>query len=190
MPRATTTKKNTTAPKSTKNLGAVETKAEVKVEQPKKEKPEITMQMLVPCVSMVRDGELIYASKRLAGYMVRWHGFMDMQFVEMNELVSMKSTDIAFFINNWIVIPDSYELKKEVMEYLGIDRFYNNAMDVEAINNLFDAPVNVIIDKVKAMSDVSKDAVRTVAEKAIKEGTLDSFQKIQALESVLNCSLV
>lgn len=187
MPSANTKKSGT--PKSTKkDAGVSAVKAEVAVEPV--EKPELTMNTLVPCISMVREGALIYVSKRTNGYKTLWQSFMDMQLVELGELVAMKSSDLSFFSKNWIVIPDSYERKQEVLEYLGVERYYTNTPDTDAINELLDAPVNVIIGKIGMMPQVAKDAVRAVAEKAVADGRLDSLQKIQALENALDCKLV
>ena len=190
MPRATT-KKTAEAPKfSLKDEGASVVKKESVVKAEVYSKPELTPNMLVPCMSLVRTGFLIYASKRTVGYQVIWHSFMETQFVELGELSAMKSSDYAFFENNWIVIPDSYELKQEVLKYLGVERCYEHALDVDGIQNLFDLSADEIIAKVFDMSDASKNAVRALAEKAITDGSLDSLQKIHALEYALNCKLM
>lgn len=189
MATATTTKK-ATAPRAIKKAPGASSVSETPVVVEEKKPVELMPNMLVPCVSMVRNGKLIYVSHRTIGYKILWNSFGEMQYVELGELVAMKSTDFAFYEKNWISIPDSYELKQEVIEYLGVGRYLKDAVDAEAIDELLRSSAGDIIDKVSALPQGSKDAVRTVAERAITNGTMDSLQKIHALELALDCKLI
>lgn len=152
-------------------------------------KKELSPTMYVPCISNVKYGQLVYSSSRTPGYIVRWNKYLDEQMIELSELNVMKLSAIGFFQNNWIVIPDSFELKDEVMEFLGIKHFYENMVDPQTINNLLNAPINEAVLEISSMQPSAKAHVIEMAKEAIANGTLDSLRRINALEEALGCKL-
>ena len=75
-----------------------------KIETVKKAEPkvrkELPADLYVPCVSMIRTGKLVYVSKRQIGFEAIWRRFMDVQYIDLKELMAMRSTDVSFFAEN------------------------------------------------------------------------------------------
>lgn len=146
--------------------------------------------LLVPCVSMVRSGVLVYASKRQMGYKLKWLHFGDVQFIELAELMSMRSSDSRFFTENWIAIDDSFEYKDRVLKVLRVDEMYANSIRPNDMEKLFVLSPVEICKKVSGLSTSMKDSVYLTARNAIDTGELDSIAKIRALESALDRKLM
>lgn len=153
---------------------------------PKKAKP-LPMDTYVPCVSMIKTGRLYYQSKRQMGYTVVWHNFMDEQYLELSELMAMKSSDPTFFTENWIVIPDSFELKEQVLDALRVRQYYVGSIDPYALNDLFTISIPEMEERISYMSDSVRASLREYVKDSMKDGTLDSLKRVRALETALNC---
>lgn len=150
---------------------------------------ELPRDMYVPCVSMVRSGKLIYASKRQMGYSVIWRNYMDTQYIELAELMAMRSSDPMFFSENWIMIDDEFEHKDAVIQKLRIKDMYANTPNMIELERLFIIPVDEMIHKIKSMSVSLKESVYLHAKEAVENGTLDSMRRIKAIEGVLGKSI-
>lgn len=146
--------------------------------------------LLVPCVSMVRSGMLVYASKRQMGYKLKWRHFGDVQFVELAELMSMRSSDSRFFSENWIAIDDSFEYKARILKVLRVDEMYANSIRPDDMSKLFTLSPAEIQKKVSGLSASMKESVYLTARNAIETGELDSIAKIRALETALDRKLM
>lgn len=184
MPRAT---------KSTNKEGGANNAAPVIVEKTPvvEERPKVTLtsDMLVPCMDNVPVGVLVYASQRQIGYQVTWTRYTEIQHVELGELVTMKSTQLRFFSENYIVIPDDYEYKEEVLKYLHVEQYYENAADPVSIKKLLNMPVDAMTQKIRAMGETSKKSVLNHVKTAVENGDVDSLKRIRALEEVLETKL-
>lgn len=174
----------------TKNTGAVSIEAAPSVKTANKKKFDPATNPYVPCMSMVREGILIYSSKRSMGYTVVWNSYMEIQPVELNELISMKNTDYGFFKNNYIIIPDDYEFKDDVIKYLHVENCYQNVSSPYKVDSLFGGTIEQMVAKIGAMSADARNEAIVVAKKAIADGEIDSYKRIHALEDVFGCSLI
>ena len=154
---------------------AVSEKEAVSTPAVKRPAPVLAADTLVPCISMVRRGDLIYNSKRTFGYNVVWRHYMDIQSVELSELVAMRSSD--------------FELHDEVLKYLHIEQYYHDVPDPYAMDDLFSMAIDEMVLRVSRMPENTKEAVCASAKNAIHNGTLDSLKRINALEGALNCKL-
>lgn len=148
-------------------------------------KKEIPSDLEVPCVSLVRTGKLVYASKRQLGYEVIWKRFMDVQYIELKELMSMRSSESSFFSENWIAIDDSFEYKDAVMERLRIKDMYKNMSSTGEFDRLLLLPIAEMVSRVTPMSKTLKESVASYAKDCIQNGSLDSLKRIKALEGAL-----
>lgn len=170
------------------NVSSVEKQASM--ESKSKAERVLPGDLLVPCVSMVRSGMLVYASKRQMGYKLKWRHFGDVQFIELAELMSMRSSDSRFFTENWIAIDDSFEYKDRVLKVLRVDEMYANSIRPNDMEKLFVLSPAEICKKVSGLSASMKDSVYLTARNAIDTGELDSIAKIRALESALDRKLM
>ena len=161
-------------------------KAEVQKIKP----ADLQRDLYVPCVSMIRTGKLIYVSKRTIGYTVIWNNYMDVQYIELAELMAMRSSEAKFFTENWIAIDDTFEHRDAVMERLRINDMYKNAPNPTALNNLFTLDVEIMKQRVKMMTATLKDTVYVQAKDCIANHTLDSMVRIRALEEALGRTLI
>lgn len=174
---------------------SVETVGEAVVEAPvatpaaKATVTELPRDLYVPCVSMVRSGQLIYSSRRQMGYSVIWRNYMDTQYIELAELMAMRSSDPMFFSENWIVIDDEFEHKDAVVQKLRIKNMYANTPNMLELERLFVLPVDEMVHKIKSMSTSLKESVYLHAKEAVENGTLDSMKRIKAIENVLGKSI-
>lgn len=129
-------------------------------------------------------GELIYISPR-TGEKFGWPEFGADQYIELQDLRAARSSGRAFFEKNWFLIED-----QEILEDLGVARFYKNAITAEEFDTLFDKEPNEVLDTVSKLSDGQKKAVGFLAKKLIAEQKLDSISLITSLEELLGTELI
>ena len=130
------------------------------------------------------QGKLIFISPRTREKFV-WDEFGMEQELELQDLRSARGVSRRFFEENWFLIDDP-----EVIEYLGVERFYRNAISAEEFETLFDKPVDEIISIVSSLSNGQKRAVGYLAKKKVADGEVDSIKLIDALEKEIGMELI
>lgn len=130
------------------------------------------------------QGRLIYISKRTQERFI-WDNFCDEQDMELQELKNAKNSSKAYFENNWFLIDDP-----EIIEYLGVSRYYKNALSAETFDELFDKPADEVRDIVNKLSAGQKKSVAFRAKQKIAAGEIDSIKVITALEDALSTELI
>ena len=130
------------------------------------------------------NGMLVYKSSKTGERFV-WNGFGDEQDMELQELRNAKNSKKAFFENNWFMISDP-----EVIEYLGVERYYKNALSFENFDDLFSLTPEAIKNKIALLSSGQKATVVYRAKQLIADGTIDSIKVITALEESLGIELI
>lgn len=131
------------------------------------------------------DGLLIYKSRH-TGEVYEWAELGDEHDMELQELRSAKaSTDKAFFENNWFVIDDP-----EVIEFLGIEKYYKDSLKLEDFDTLFDLTPDEVAAKVAKLPKGQRMSVAYRARRLIDEGVIDSIKMINALEKSLGIELI
>ena len=189
MANNSTRQKNATQEKIEEVVASeVAAASSVEVEKPAAKK-ELPADLYVPCVSLVRTGKLVYASRRQVGYEVVWKRFMDVQYIEPKELMSMRSSESSFFSENWIAIDDDFEYKDAVMEKLRIKEMYANMSSTGEFDRLLLMPIAEMTSRASKMSKTLKESVASYAKDCIANGNLDSLKRIKALESALGIKI-
>lgn len=186
--RKNSTANNTTVEAVDTVVSAASSVAVVEKEVVKRE--ELKLDTYVPCVSMVKNGKLVYTSKRQLGYNVIWAQFGDVQYIELKELMAMRSTDVSFFVENWIVIEDSFEMKDEVLKKLHVTEMYRNAIGSEDVETLFVLPIDEMIKRIAAMTNSMRESVYLQAKEYVASENLDSIKRVKALETALGKKLI
>ena len=130
------------------------------------------------------NGTLVYKSKR-TGERFIWEAFGDEQEIELNELKSAKNSYKAFFINNWFLFDDP-----EVIEWLGIERYYKNALTANNFDKVFKKSPDEIKKVIGGLSEGQKKSVIYRARQLISEGKIDSIKVITTLEESLGVELI
>ena len=194
----TNTVKKKPGRKPTKKTETVKEIAETKAEEKQVEvketkfiptKKKIPLDTNISCKSAVR-GTLTYLSKRMAGYQVMWNDFGDEEFLEFQELMSMRNTDLRFFKDNWIVIEDSDEYTaQEIMDALRVSQYYKANVDIDNFDRLFTESPDKIKAEVSKMSSGLKSTVAMRAKQLYNDGKLYDLRCIRALEESLGVEL-
>lgn len=188
--RATTAKTDTEAVKNTETTEAVSEKETASTPEAKPVKSAVTYKVkeLDPhdYVTVVNGftGSLVYRSSR-TGELFEWGAFGDEQEIELQELKAAKNSQKAFFENNWFLIGDP-----DVINYLGVERFYKDALTLENFDDVFGMEPAEAKKKINKLSAGQKKSVASRARQLIREGQIDSIKLINSLEECLGVELI
>lgn len=130
------------------------------------------------------QGRLVYISKRTGERFV-WDEFGSEQEMELRELKNAKNSSKKFFENNWFMFDEDW-----IVNYLGVQRFYRNAVRIEDFDEIFSKNADEIVEIVSGMSDGQKKSAAYRARTLIAEGKIDSNRAITALEKSLGVELI
>ena len=130
------------------------------------------------------QGRLVYVSKHTGERFV-WDQFGAEQEMELRELKNAKNSYKKFFENNWFMFDEDW-----IVDYLGVQRFYRNAVRIEDFDEIFQKDAKTISEIISDMSDGQKKSVAYRARVLIADGAIDSNKAITALEESLGVVLV
>lgn len=146
----------------------------------------IPLDTIVPVTSNIK-GNLIYVSKKMAGYAINWDDFGATEYIELSELVSMRNSDRRFFEDNWIICEDTDEYSAmQIYDFLKVGKYYKNVFTPENIDTIFEKEPSQIIRTISTLSKGMKETIAVRAKEKIDAKELDSNSKIEALETALN----
>lgn len=114
-----------------------------------------------------------------------WDQFGAEQEMELRELKNAKNSYKKFFENNWFMFDEDW-----IVDYLGVQRFYRNAVRIEDFDEIFQKDAETISQIIGGMSDGQKKSVAYRARVLIAEGDIDSNKAIAALEESLGVELI
>lgn len=134
-------------------------------------------------VRSVREGGLTYVSKA-TGLNTYWNDYGDEHYMEVEELIRMKSSSPAFLTKPWIMIDD-----EEVVEYLSLKTVYDAIIPIDELDSFFSKPVSEIDEAIKKAPIGTKELIRDRAYKMVSTGDLDSNKVIRAIEQNLKIDL-
>jgi hypothetical protein len=77
-----------------------------------------------------------------------------------------------------------------VIDYLGVGRFYKNALPVDGFDDIFKLPPDKIKGRISKISEGQKQSVVYRAKQLIGSGDIDSLKVIAALEDALGTELI
>ena len=132
------------------------------------------------------QGRLVYISPRTHERFV-WEGFGDEQDMELRELRNAKSSSKAFFAKNWFMFDEDNEW---VIPYLGLSRYYKNAIRLEDFDDIFTKSPAKIKDIISKLSSGQKKSVSYRARQLVINREIDSLKTISALEEALGTDLI
>jgi len=128
-------------------------------------------------------GALVYISSR-TGERFNWPEYGDEQEMELRELKGAKSSQKAFFTENWFLLDDW------VIQYLGVEAYYKHSADRHELDHLLKAAPDKIASEIAQMSHGQREAITYRAKEMIKSGEIDSLRTITALENALGVELI
>ena len=132
------------------------------------------------------NGRMIYVSSR-TNERYEWARLGDEQEIELRELRNAKSSAKAFFINNWFMFDEEFEW---VIPYLGMTKYYFNAIKPDEFDDLFEKPADEIREIVSKLTKGQQKTVGYIAREKVVNGDIDSRKTIATLEEVLNIQLI
>jgi hypothetical protein len=146
-------------------------------------KPTLDKNELIPVMN-ITNGPLIYQSKK-TGMEIKFEKYGDVEYLEVGELLTMRSGQRRFLDEPWIFIMDD-----EVTEYLGLDKLYKKLVNPSNIDQIFNFNVDHFTEVIKSSPRGYAQLLISRAKEKIKNGSLDSVAKIKALEERFNIELV
>lgn len=156
-----------------------EVEAELKASETVQSKPatnrvEVDRFELIPVMNAT-NGSLIYTSRK-TGAEWNWTEYGDIEYMEYQELLSMRTAHRRFFDEPFIIILDD-----NVVETLGLTKMYENIKSPEQIDVIFRLNQPEFEEIVEKSPKGIKHLVITRARKLYKSGELDSIKKINYL---------
>jgi hypothetical protein len=178
---------NKNVPAKTTTDGAETLPEEVKVvvstnvEAPKRRK--IDKDEEVSCRSVV-SGELIYTSRRTL-MTVEWDEYGSIQYLTVEELMTMKSSQKSFLTRPWIIVEDD-----EIVDYLGLRSIYDNIIPLEDLEGfLLNTDLAELTSELQKAPRGIKDLLADKAREMIVNETLHDTRVIKILNTQLNIDL-
>lgn len=156
---------------------------ERKVTQPYRVKNTLTPNTFVT-VRNGFNGRLVYKSSRTHEKFI-WEGFGAEQDIELQELKNAKSAHKAFFERNWFLFDNP-----EVIQYLGVEKLYADALSFDEFNELFTKTTDEIKLRISTMPEGQKQSLIYKAKQMIADGEIDSIKTVDALEESLGVELI
>jgi hypothetical protein len=186
MPRKKSTNTVTTATMET--VSETVKKPPVDKTPKKKVLRKVPPTTLVPVMSNCHT-PLIYNSRRQNGYVVEWDSYGVVEYMEVSELIAMRSSALRFYRDNWIVILDCDDgenpyTAEEIYNSIGVASFYKNAITPENIDKLLSKSSAAIK---AAMEKLSMGARRTVYEYVCEKkesGEFDSIERFNVIQKM------
>lgn len=137
----------------------------------------------VECYNMT-SGVLVFGNPK-TGETTLWHEYGDMNILEVQDLIQMRNAARSFFTEPWIMIYD-----EDILQYLRVDQYYKNIPRDGNFDDIFDLPLEEILEKVSSFTNSTKKLVAQRAVAKIEDGSLDSMKTVSALEKTLGFQLV
>jgi hypothetical protein len=161
------------------NVGNLKSKAK---EKNIRRKEMLDKQMLVPIMN-VTNGRLIYQSRK-TGSEFRFERYGDIEYMELYELLTMRSGHRRFLDEPFIIVLD-----EEVAEFLGLSNSYKKLTHATEIDGIFDFQLEQFEDVIESIPKGLAHLVVSKAKEKIESKQLDSVQKVQAIEKVFNVKI-
>lgn len=164
--------------KSKKNDVVEETVNEFQKKEPRK----FAQDDMIICKS-VTYGELLLPGKK-SKLLYIWSNYGDTTEVEFQDLQALRSTRSAYLMNPYFVIEDE-ELLEQWPE---LKNLYDKVAALD-VDDLFNLPINQFKKRLREIPVGFKDSIKNIAGEKIRNGSLDSITKINALDEILGTEL-
>lgn len=162
-------------------------KEEPKVEEPKPvappKKKKIERDDLVACRNLT-SGRLTYISKK-SGSETVWSEFGDVEYIDVAELLTMKSSQPKFLKEPWVFIDD-----EDVADYLGLRQLYETIIPIDEVDDFFRLTAQEAKQFLPKLPKGMKTLIAEKARKGIQDGSLNNLQLIRLLEQELQLDLI
>lgn len=158
-----------------------EVEQELAVSQPT-EKKDLPLHRQVPVMN-ITNGGLIYVSKR-SGAEWRFERYGDVENIELQELLTMRSSQRKFFDEPFILILD-----EEVVEFLGLKKSYEKLIKPDSIDEVFNMNNDDFKEVIEKAPRGIKQLIVSRAREKYDNGTFDSIRKIKILNETMKTDI-
>lgn len=143
---------------------------------------------LVPVMSNCSN-PLIYNSRRQNGYIVEWEEYGTIEYMEVSELIAMRSTALRFYRDNWIVVLDCEDgdepyTADEIYNTIGVANYYKDVVTPRNIDDLLCKPANVIRKRLSGLSVGLRRTVYEYAKNKQESGEFDSIERLNTIKEM------
>ena len=156
---------------------------EVTKNEPQKKAPRKFAQSDPILCKSVTYGELLCPGKK-SQLLYTWENYGDATEVEFQDLQALRSMRSAYLNAPYFVIEDE-ELLEQWPELKVI---YDKVAALD-VDNLFSLPINQFKKRLREIPVGFKDSIKNIAGDRIRNGSLDSIAKINALDEILGTEL-
>lgn len=126
----------------------------------------------------------LYYRDRTTGESYTWSAFGDEVDMTVGELKRARGSQPKFFEQNWWIIDDH-----DVIEALRLGRYYENALDEQGFEELFNLNPEEVSSVIAPLSDSQKRGVLIEARDRLESGELFDIRMIKAIEDALKVKL-
>lgn len=140
-------------------------------------------------------GGLVFVNSRTRER-IRWPEINDVQDVTVADIRDMRANSRSFVEEPWLIVEGvatpGYEMLTvdEIIDMLGLTRFYRNSARPERLADAVDWTVDEIKAQVPKMNKGTKENLTVALTDAIRDGKLNALDRIRAWEDELDCSLL
>lgn len=134
-------------------------------------------------VMNVTNGKLIYVSKKTGAEWV-WGDYGDIEYVEFQELLTMRSGQKRFLDEPFLLI-----LEEDVVDYLGLNKMYDSMINLDSLDDIFKLNQKDFEEIVEKSPKGIKHSIVTRARQKVENETLDSVKKIKYINERFNTDI-
>ncbi|TVX86071.1 hypothetical protein [Paenibacillus agilis] len=159
---------------------------EVEAERPKAEKSTVQKNIVkreeidrfeqIPVMN-ITNGTLVYASRKTGAEWI-FTDYGDIEYMEFQELLTMRSSQRRFFDEPFLLVMDD-----RVVEHLGLTKMYQNIKNPEQIDVIFKMNQPEFEEIVDKSPKGIKHLIVSRAKKLYDSGELDSVKKLNFINS-------
>lgn len=137
-------------------------------------------------------GKLVYQNRK-SGDLIVWENPGEIQLMSMRELREMKSDQVGFFKNQWVIIVGVAEgencraTPEDICRALVITQYYTNFIDPSDFEEVCNWSEAELKTRISLMSDKAKDNLIVAIAGFIADGKIDSIKRIRTLSKLLGC---
>ena len=146
------------------------------------QKKKIDRDTVVGCRNLT-SGRLTYISKK-TGMETVWSEFGDEEYLDVAELLTMKTSQPAFLKEPWLFIDD-----EDVVEYLGLKEMYKSIIPIDEVEDFFNLSTAEARKIIPRLPKGMKTLIGEMARKGIQNETLTNINMIRLLQDELNLDL-
>lgn len=135
----------------------------------------------------VTAGELIMIGRK-SHRLYRWKDYKDIQYVEYQDLQAECFSATSKYLFDPLIIINSEEVLAQ-KEFQKVAKLYETVISSEEMDKLFSADLTTFEKTLKTLPKGLQNSVKTIAAGKILDGSLDSINKIKAIDKILGSDL-